>query len=78
MWVYSHLSVAGNSQVRWVSDGCRVMAMFASGVLCDSVGAGVEAFSGPMDTDADDSNLRAAFIDFLHSFSAGMEVPALP
>ena len=27
-----------------------------------------------MDTDADDSNLCAAFIDFLHSFSAGMEV----
>ena len=52
--------------------------MFASGVLCDSAEAGVEASSGPMDTGADDNILRAALVDFLRSFSAGMEVPALP
>ena len=51
------------------------MAMFTSGVLCDSAEAGAEGSSSPMDTDADDHNLRAAFLDFLHTFAAGMEVP---
>ncbi len=75
LWVLSLDRKPNDGLIFDGGNNCRVMAMFASGVLCDSAEAGAEASSSPMDTDADDHNLRAAFSDFLHSFAAGMEVP---
>lgn len=53
-----------------------VIAIYASGILCGTSEAG--ASSTPMDIDSADSSLHAAFVDFLDSLKAGMEVNSPP